>query len=208
MTCWAIIPVKEGASGKSRLAGVLDGDERARLISAMLKHVVKVASASPEISRIFLVGPSRHGMDETIPLLDDPGEGLNAAVTSALAQVSTSESIHESGEGPARVMVIAADLPVVTSRDLDLLALAPADAISIAPDRHGIGTNAISLPLPAGRGFTFAFGPDSLLRHQEEAERLGLRVETVLSHGLERDIDVPADLADAGDLLRSQNLSE
>ncbi|HKX79665.1 MAG TPA: 2-phospho-L-lactate guanylyltransferase [Novosphingobium sp.] len=202
MTCWAIIPIKDVPSGKSRLAGVLDPAERARLISAMLAHVVAAAQAATGITRVFLVGPSRHGMDETMPLLADPGDGLNAAVASALAEVVA----H--AEAPHRVIVIAADLPVVTPRDLDLLVLAPIDAVAIAPDRHGIGTNALSLPLPAGRNFTFAFGPDSLLRHQEEAERLGLRVETILSHGLERDIDEPADLADARQVLASENLPE
>ena len=71
----------------------------------------------------------------------------------------------------------------------------------IAPDRHGVGTNGLSLPLPAARGFRFAFGDDSFALHQAEAARLGLIVEVIHSPTLAKDIDVPADLADADRLL-------
>ena len=83
-----------------------------------------------------------------------------------------------------------------------LLAAAPAGEIAIASDRHGTGTNAISLPLPEAEGFSFAFGPDSFARHQAEADRLGLRIEEIRSPGLARDIDEPEDLPDAESLLK------
>ncbi|MBW8755277.1 MAG: 2-phospho-L-lactate guanylyltransferase [Sphingomonadales bacterium] len=124
-------------------------------------------------------------------VLAEPGGGLNAAAASALAQVACS-----------RVVVIHADLPQVTAQDLELLAAAPEGTIAIAPDRHGTGTNAISLPLPAAKGFSFAFGPDSFARHKAETDRLGLNLEEVHSQGLARDVDEPDDLADAADLLK------
>jgi 2-phospho-L-lactate/phosphoenolpyruvate guanylyltransferase len=189
VTCWALIPIK-AEGGKSRLAGVLDAGERETLVRGMLAHVVEAASNAVTISRICMVGPSRHGLAEDIELLSDPGDGLNPALQSALGQLS--------GAGPDRVVIVAADLPTVTSRELDLLSSAPAEEIAIAPDRHGTGTNALSLPLPAARDFRFAFGTDSYARHKEEAHRLGLEVETILSRGLEKDIDEPADLPDAG----------
>ncbi|MBV1917721.1 MAG: 2-phospho-L-lactate guanylyltransferase [Sphingomonadaceae bacterium] len=189
MTCWAIIPIKAGADAKSRLAGVLDAPEREALVRAMLAHVVSAAQASRMISRICLVGPSRLGMPEDIPLLADPGNGLNPAVQSAFAQVAL--------EGPSRVIIIAADLPAVTPQELDLLAAPPASTIAIAPDRHETGTNAISLPLPAARDFIFAFGEDSFAKHKAEAEKHGLKAEIIFGHGLERDVDEPEHLPDA-----------
>jgi 2-phospho-L-lactate guanylyltransferase len=191
--CWALIPIKAADNGKSRLAGVLGADERLALVSAMLAHVVEAASSAAMISRVFLVGPSRYGLPSHIELLPDPGKGHNSAVQSALAQIVE--------QGPDRVIILAADLPTVSPQDLDPLAAAPADAVAIAPDRHGTGTNAISLPLPAAKDFTFGFGPDSYAHHKDEAQRLGLKVETIRSHGLEKDIDEPADLPDAGRLL-------
>ncbi|MCB2059615.1 MAG: 2-phospho-L-lactate guanylyltransferase [Novosphingobium sp.] len=194
MTCWAVIPVKASLESKSRLAGALDANTRRVLVRAMLTRVVDAASQASNISQVCLLGPSRHGLPEDLPLLDEPGGGLNAAVQSALAQVS--------GQRVDRIVIVAADLPTVTASDLELLAAAPAGEITIAPDRHETGTNAISLPLPAAAGFSFAFGPDSFALHRAEAERLGLPVETIHSHGLARDIDEPTDLPDAAALLK------
>lgn len=189
MTCWAVIPIKAGSNGKSRLADVLDDGARQELVRSMLARVVEAATEARMIDRVLLVGASRHGLPKDIGLLNDPGTGLNGAVQSAFGEVAQ----HKVD----RILIVAADLPGVTSQELDLLALAPDDAIAIAPDRHETGTNAISLPLPSAEGFTFAFGTDSFALHQQEAHRVGLRVETILSEGLERDVDEPADLPDA-----------
>jgi 2-phospho-L-lactate guanylyltransferase len=105
------------------------------------------------------------------------------------------------GNQADRVIIIHGDLPLVTSQDLELLAAAPEGEIAIAPDRHGTGTNAISLPLPAAKGFSFAFGPDSFALHNAEAGRLGLKIEEIHSPGLSRDVDEPDDLPDAADLM-------
>jgi 2-phospho-L-lactate guanylyltransferase len=193
VTCWAIIPVKAPDTAKLRLAAVLSPGERARLVAAMLDHVVATCSAANHVAQTCLVGPSRHGQPSELVLLDDPGLGLNAVLTAALDQA-------EAG-GAQRVIVVPGDLPQVTVQDLELLAVVPATEIGIAPDRHGTGTNALSLPLPAARGFRFAFGDDSFALHQAEAARLGLAVEVIHSPTLAKDIDVPADLADADALL-------
>lgn len=189
MSCWALIPIKGIGQGKTRLAGALSDDEREALIDAMLAHVLETARQARSIERVFLVGPSRRGLDPTIPLLADPGKGLNAALGKALAETAA--------DAPERIVVIAGDLPCVSPLDLDLLASVPAATVGIAPDRHGTGTNALSLPLPQAAGFAFHFGTDSRARHCNEAEKLGLNVETIHSAGLEKDIDEPADLTDA-----------
>jgi 2-phospho-L-lactate/phosphoenolpyruvate guanylyltransferase len=192
MNCWAIIPVKASLGAKSRLAGVLDADQREALMRAMLGHVVAVAQAARLVDRIALVGPSRHGLPDDLMLLDDPGGGLNAALQSALAEVAC--------QGASRLIVIAGDLPLLTTLDIDLLAAVPTGEIAIAPDRHGTGTNALSLPLQQAAGFAFAFGTDSFARHSAEAARLGLTIEVIRSAGLAKDIDVPGDLPDAAGL--------
>lgn len=194
MTCWAIIPVKAGDDAKSRLAGVLDPSERAALVDAMLAHVARACGAASNIARVCVVGPSRRGLHADIPLLSDPGGGLNAALAAAL------EDALRAGAG--RVILIAADLPSVTPRELEMLADASAGTVAIAPDRHGTGTNALSLPLPDAKGFVFAFGADSFSRHSAEAQRHGLHVEVVHSPGLASDIDEPDDLKDAAILLK------
>jgi 2-phospho-L-lactate guanylyltransferase len=191
MTCWVVIPVKGLCQGKQRLAAVLDEPQRRRLVLAMLGRVAQAAREAVTTGSIFVLGPSSHGLD--LPLLTDPGGGLNAALSSALREAGAS--------GASRVIFVAGDLPLLTPRDLELLSLAPSDTIAVAPDRHRTGTNAISLPLPAASGFTFVFGPDSFARHGEEIRRIGLQLEIVESPGLMRDVDEPSDLADTAVLL-------
>ena len=189
MTCWLIIPVKPPHQAKSRLSEVLSEDQRAKLARSMLRHVFGAALAAGGVDQIALLGPSRLGLPGDVMLLGDPGGGLNPAVESALA--------HVADEGAGRMIVLFADLPLLTSQDVERLAAAPSGTIAIAPDRHGTGTNALSLPIPAAKGFTFAFGTDSFAAHRAEAGRLGLRIELVHSPGLARDVDVPDDLVDA-----------
>ena len=193
MTCWVVIPVKPSHQAKSRLSEFLDESQRAALAEAMLRHVLKAAQGAGQVAQVALLGPSRLGAPDDVPLLADPGGGLNPALHSALA--------HVAAQGASRMIVLFADLPRLTSQDVGRLAAAAQDAVAIAPDRHGTGTNALSLPIPAAGGFTLAFGPDSFAAHRAEAGRLGLRIETVHSPGLARDVDVPEDLADAADLL-------
>ena len=194
MTCWVVIPVKRPGDGKQRLSSALDEAGRTALVGAMVTQVFGAADAARNVAKTFLLGPSRHGLPEAIPLLFAPGQGLNPALQAALAQVAES--------GISRVVFIAGDLPQVTAQDIELLAAAARGAIAIAPDRHEIGTNALSLPLPEAAGFIFAFGTDSFARHHTEAGRLGLAIETIHRQGLALDIDQPADLADAAGLMQ------
>ena len=196
MTCWAIIPLKASAGAKSRLAGALDADARERLVRAMAAHVTAAARGAMNIDRLCLVAPGKPDFADDALLVADPGQGLNPALIAALAAVTA--------QGASRAVIVAADLPTLAPRDLELLAAAPAGEIAIAPDRHGTGTNALSLPLPQAAGFAFAFGIDSCALHHAEAERLGLAIEVIHSPGLARDIDEPPDLADAAALLNRQ----
>jgi 2-phospho-L-lactate guanylyltransferase len=192
VTVWAVIPIKASPTSKSRLANVLDAAARAELVAAMLDHVVDVARDAGLIAKVCLLGNAAT-VPNDVTVLPDHGGGLNAAVQAALAETTE--------RGATRVVFVHGDLPQVTAHDFDLLAAAPAGTIALAPDRHGTGTNAISLPLPEAAGFTFAFGTDSLARHRSEAQRLYLRVEEIHSQGLARDIDEPGDLPDADDLM-------
>ncbi len=204
MTCWAIIPVRATPEAKSRLAGVLDAPARAALVGAMLERAIAATREARNVARVCLVGLAGRELPADVTVLAEPGGGLNAAVTSALAEVAA--LAQAAGETVDRVIFIHADLPLVTAQDLELLAAAPAGEIAIAPDRHGTGTNAISLPLPAAWGFSFAFGPDSFAAHKAEAVRLGIAIGEIHSLGLSRDVDEPDDLPDAAGLADTSGL--
>jgi 2-phospho-L-lactate/phosphoenolpyruvate guanylyltransferase len=191
MTCWIIIPIKAQGRGKQRLAAVLDADQRVTLVRDMLGHVVDVVGVSAGVDQINLLGPDDYGLHH-IPRIPDTGDGLNAALTTALTTASDA--------GASRVVFIAADLPLLRPKDVEQLCHTPETTIIIAPDRHGSGTNALSLPLPAARQFRFAYGTGSFAAHDAEAYRLGLDVEILHSKGLARDIDLPEDLDDVAGL--------
>src|SRR4030042_3354564 len=55
MTLWAIVPVKPLRRGKSRLAGVLNEDERTDLNSHLLAHTLETLVAIPEIEHVLVV---------------------------------------------------------------------------------------------------------------------------------------------------------
>lgn len=205
-SCWLIIPVKASGGGKSRLSGVLAPALRHGLVVAMLDRVIAAAQGCEAIDRICLVNntPSdRWGSH--VAFLADPGGGLNPALKSALAHVAqgtpglVTAASHAAPDCaiPNRLIIVAGDLPLLLPADFTMLARLPDDTIAIAPDRHGTGTNALSLPCSALGSFSTHFGLGSHFAHRAEAARLEYQVETILSTGLAKDIDEPTDLRDA-----------
>lgn len=176
-----LIPVKAFARAKARLASFLGPAEREQLARALATGVVRAAATFPtwvvcdddtvaEWARSMGVGVSWQ-----------PGSGLNGAITAAARERFAS--------GAARVAVVHGDLPLVAS--IDPLLGDPNELI-VAPDRHGLGTNAVSTADPE---FGFSFGPGSFARHVAEARRLGLRTTVVTETAFSLDIDEPEDLA-------------
>ena len=98
--------------------------------------------------------------------------------------------------GATAVVSLFADLPLIGPGDIRGLTARP-EAVVLGSDRRGEGTNALLLRL-AGRGpeFTFTFGEQSLLRHLEEASRLGLDVAVHDAPGIGFDLDTPDDWVD------------
>jgi 2-phospho-L-lactate guanylyltransferase (CobY/MobA/RfbA family) len=96
---------------------------------------------------------------------------------------------------PVRLLVALADLPYVTSADIEILhdRLGEQPGVVVAPDEAGQGTNLMLLS-PA-LAVPFCYGPMSCPRHVAAAKERGLAA-TLLSPGRTGiDIDTPADLA-------------
>jgi len=184
VTNWVVIPIKALDACKTRLRPALGDAERRALVRAMLANVIEAALNAERVDRVALLGPEQHSAPDTVTRISEPGSGLNVALGKALSLDAT------------RIVIVAADLPRVTAADIDALAGMAADVVAIAPDRAGAGTNALSLPMPAARGFAFQFGAGSFARHATEVERLGLKLEVVRSATLALDVDTPADLAE------------
>jgi 2-phospho-L-lactate guanylyltransferase len=187
MTCWAIVPVKSFALGKSRLAAILGAEQRTALNRRLFGRVLDAAQSHFSANRIVVVtadafllalvrGQGLHG-------LQDPGGGLNAAL--ALG------SRHALAHGANAVIVLSSDLPLVTAGDIAALtsALGEAPSCVIAPDETEQGTNALALA-PPDAAF-FRFGADSFQAHLAAARAGGRAVRVLRRAGLAQDLDTP-----------------
>ena len=181
----ALIPVKELAQAKARLAPVLDGERRRERALALYRDVLAAALACPALDGVAVVSRDRDALTLAVEAgaegLPEPG-GLNEALTSA------SRTMAE--RGIDRLVVLAADLPLAVPNDIAIVAQADAD-VALVPSEDG-GTNALAL---APGAIAFRFGPDSARRHLAAADAADLRSLQLELPTLALDIDTPADLA-------------
>jgi 2-phospho-L-lactate/phosphoenolpyruvate guanylyltransferase len=187
----ALIAIKERARCKTRLADVLRPPERIDLVRSMLTAVLAAAGNAQTVHQVIVISPERDTVPAEIPVLADTGESLNTALVQAHTMVREF-GCHE-------IVVLPADLPLITSAEIDeLVRAARAGGFAMATDAAGIGTNALCLM--STQPFRFQFGPDSRRLHLQEAQRLGSSPQLVHLAGLEFDVDSSADL----DLLDGQ----
>jgi 2-phospho-L-lactate/phosphoenolpyruvate guanylyltransferase len=191
VTIWAIVPVKPLSRGKSRLAAALTDEERERLNRMLLERTVRTLIDMREVEQVLVVsrdsaalGLARQLGARTVQ--ENGAPALNTALKRAtvVAQVYASRG----------VLVIPADLPLLTSSDVSALLERATDppVVVIAPDRRQLGTNA--LLLAPSNLIEYDFGGASFRRHCERARRAGARLEIVNLPSLSLDLDLPEDL--------------
>jgi 2-phospho-L-lactate guanylyltransferase len=166
-----VVPFR-GLDGKSRLADV-PHDARAALAHAMLGDVLEACRA---IGPTFVVAPEGTPVGDAA-WVADPRGGQGAAVHAGL------DAAVAAGEPPP-YLVVNADLPCVTVRDLFTLAgSVPDGGLALAPAEDGT-TNALALSSAAL--FKPVYGPGSAARFAALAPSL-----TVESPNLVDDVDTP-----------------
>lgn len=184
MSC-ALIAIKGRSQCKSRLAEVLEPDQRLQLVRSMLEGVISAARHAQSVRHILIVSPERDRVPGDIAVLADTGGGLNGSLSAAHMTLQEF-GCHE-------VVVLPADLPHITANDIDeMVRVGRSGGFAIAPDAAGVGTNALYIRSP--QSFAFRFGPDSRRLHLEQALNLGLHPQVVRSAGLQFDVDSPNDL--------------
>ena len=191
MTTALLIPIKEPARVKMRLAGLLTLEERQRLVWAMFEDVCSAAAAARRPDAVFLVTSYERAIERAQTL------GVGAIVETG--QESESASVdHASrllGErGFDAVLRLPADVPLVRAADIDqLLAVdLTSPGALLVPSLEGTGTNAL-LRTPPDL-FPSRFGPNSLALHREEAARAGVEILLVENHRIALDIDEARDI--------------
>ncbi len=184
-----LIPVKALALGKSRLSGALSPEHRVRLTEDVLRRLIHLLHGERRINGIAVVSrdPQLRSWlrGRRVRLLHESGEGLNAALREARAQLP----------GAAALLVLPSDLAALSAQDvsamLDAAAFPDGRSVVIAPDRHGSGTNAL-LVRPPGL-IDFHFGPDSAALHAAAARAAGVEPVVYRSDSIALDLDSPED---------------
>jgi 2-phospho-L-lactate/phosphoenolpyruvate guanylyltransferase len=191
MNTWLVLPMKSLLNGKTRLAPVLDLEQRRALLERMFRHTLDQAAQYPGLNRTLVVT----GCSETRAraaalgaqvLEEEPGAGLNGGLRQAQLVLRQ--------QGAAHMMIVHCDLPLLDASDLrDLAQAASAGNIAIAPDRKREGTNGLCIEI--SMDFGFSFGPKSFSLHLEQAAKSGIKTALVESIGLGFDVDLPEDFA-------------
>lgn len=174
----ALVPIKQGGGGKSRLAALLSPQQRDGLSLRMALHVVAQLEQCSALAEVAILA-ARLPKWWQGSWIEDRGQGLNPEI--AAWRISC-------GSDP--VLIIHADLPLLEAADVTrLLKVAAAEGIALATDRAGLGSNALAIA--DGRPFDFRFGPDSRRLHSLQAPAMPV-IEAI---GLSADLDTPEDLA-------------
>jgi len=173
----ALVPLRIGVDGKSRLSAVIGGPQRQKLAARMANHVIETLSLCQPISRLVVLSQERFdcSLADWAP---DKARGLNPEIAA-----------FRQALGTAPILVVHADLPLLSADEIcALLSAAENHGIALATDRAGEGTNALAIA--DGRPFEFRFGAGSCALHcAQDAAMPVLQLQ-----GLSADLDTPADL--------------
>jgi 2-phospho-L-lactate/phosphoenolpyruvate guanylyltransferase len=186
----AILPVKRFGSAKRRLAVGIEDERREALVAAMLEDVLAAIAKARVIEHTILVSSEpravRLARSAGAEVLADPDQGGHPGA--ALAGIARAET-----RGASCVVLLPGDCPLLDPHELErLLTGVPERYVTVVPDRHGAGTNALVLAPPLA--IRPAFGEGSCARHIAAARAAGtpFGVEELASLAL--DLDTPADL--------------
>ncbi|MFC4247420.1 2-phospho-L-lactate guanylyltransferase [Natribaculum luteum] len=161
-------------SPKTRLAPVLDADERSSFARAMLGDVLESIRETGREPTVLATGPV--DVDARVTVDDRP---LTDAVNAVLAST------------PDAVAVVMADLALATPDAVERLFATSGDVV-LAPGRGG-GTNAF---VARHDDFRVDYHGTSYLDHRAVARKIDADLATVDSFRLSTDVDEPADLVE------------
>lgn len=199
-----LIPLRSFAGGKARLGGTIDAEERETLLRGLLLRTIGVVRAWPACEMVHVVStdpdvlvaaraatPIQAGLP--IRVLIQRGEGLNEALI-----LARDEAVRA---GATAVLMLPADLPLLSQEPLDRL-LEAADAavaagsqrpiVVVAPADARGGTNALLLSPPDV--IEPCFGTLSLEAHLRAAALADASLQVVGDARLGFDLDTPEDM--------------
>jgi 2-phospho-L-lactate guanylyltransferase len=189
---WGVVPVKLFAHAKRRLMPLLSLHERGTLTGAMLRDVLSGLVRAPCLSGVIVVTSERIAgimaqAAGAIVMNDGENAGMNAAVGQAARRLAD--------RGAGGMLVIPADVPMITVADVETIVLThrAAPSVTLVPAGNDGGTNALACSPPLA--VSSRFGEDSLRQHRDAARAGGITAVIVRLERVGHDIDRPDDLA-------------
>lgn len=188
---WALVPIKDFADAKTRLATALTQNERQALAVAMARDVLAALVSSSLVERVIIVSDilgvvGMLNVARTEVFETGQARGLNRDLATA------ADWAYE--QGATHIIVTHADLPFLTSSSIEELILDQDDdgensspTIRAAASRDGSGTNILMTPLPVP--LPFLFGPNSLNRFRAAARAAKIHMTVINNTCLATDID-------------------
>lgn len=186
---WVIVPVRDLAAGKGRLAGAIPPDLRQRLIIAMLEDVLAAVVTTPGLGGVALatgdelaIGiAERHGA-----LLLPDANGLNSTLDGAAKTLIAS--------GAEAIIVLPADLPLLQAGEIGaaVAILARGGRAVIAEAKADGGTNLIGYRTDAAQPFRFGVG--SFAAHCKAFRAAAVEPAIIEAPGFAFDLDRPDDM--------------
>lgn len=185
-----LVPIKNTASAKQRLASVLDQPSRTQLAQAMLYDVLTAMHEWKDRPEVGIVTSDPYAMkladDYGFEIISDPD---NPGETGAI-EIATQVCIDR---GLESTLVIPGDIPLIQARELEeIFKHAPAHGSLLVPAADGRGTNAAYRSPPDL--FPLRFGNDSFKPHRAEAQATGRPCIVLELPGIAVDVDNPSDL--------------
>lgn len=185
-----LIPIKNTAGAKQRLASILDQPARTQLAQAMLTDVLTILHEWKNRPKVGVVSSDPYAVQlakqygfEVILDPENPGE------TGAI-EMATRVCVER---GEETTLVVPADIPLMQSWELEeIYRHAPTEGSVLVPASDGRGTNA-ALRRPANL-FPLRFGNDSFKPHHAVAQATGKPCVILNLPGIAVDVDNPPDL--------------
>jgi len=184
-----LVPIKNLANAKQRLAPALEQADRTELAHTMLKDVIEalVESSADEISMVtadaFALELAR---EHNLAVIHDES---NISETDAIEMATR----HCKSRGIDCTVVIPGDIPLIAAAEVRAIyANAPQNGTVLVPSHDKRGTNAV-LRRPASL-FSLRFGNDSFTPHLAAAIATEKTCVVLSLAGIALDIDTAEDL--------------
>jgi 2-phospho-L-lactate guanylyltransferase len=202
---FAIVPVKQFESGKSRLASLFTIDERAELSELLLDNTLNALTKTSALSKVIIVSSDERA-EQIVKtygakfLKEEKDNGVNNAIAFA--------DNYSSKAGADATIVIPQDLPLLLPEDIDMIcgyAEQHEKSLIICPSVRYDGSNAL-LRRPSLLINTY-FDNDSYHMHLKTAIEAGANITVFLSYRIMRDIDTVEDVKNIIEYSSSKNVN-